>query len=120
MKFSTNWKASKQPTKQRNYRRNAPLHIKGGFLAAGLSKDLRAKHKTRSMRVRTGDKVRVLRGTFKNREGKVERVDVQNGKVYVTKIEIIKKDGATKVPYPLVPSNLQIVELATDKKRMKQ
>jgi large subunit ribosomal protein L24 len=119
IKFSTAWKASTQPRKQRKYRYNAPLHIKGKFLASHLVKELRAKHGLRSLRVRTGDKVRVLRGQFAGREGKVDRVDVARSHVYVSKVEQIKKDGATKVPYPLDASNLMIVEFDTsDKRRM--
>jgi large subunit ribosomal protein L24 len=118
-KHSTAWVASTQPRKQRKYRYNAPLHIKGTFLGAHLSKDLRVKHGIRTLRVRTGDKVRVLRGQFKAREGKVERVDVKTSKVYVAKVETLKKDGATRVPYPLDASNLLIVELdTTDKRRI--
>ena len=56
-----------------------PLHLKGKFLVAHLVKDLRLKYGKRNARVRVGDKVRVLRGTFKGREGKVERVDTKNG-----------------------------------------
>lgn len=119
--YSRNWNASTQPRKQRKYRYNAPLHIKGSFLAVHLTKDLRQKHGTRALRVRTGDKVRVLRGSFKGREGKVTSVDVKKVKVYVEKIENVKKDGATKVPYALEPSNLMLVELdASDKRRLKK
>lgn len=116
-KHSIAWKASSQARKQRKYRYNAPLHIKGKFLAAHLVKELREKHGLRSIRVRVGDKVRVLRGTFRGREGRVERVDVRNGHVYVAKVEQVKKDGATKVPYPLQPSNVMIVEFDTSDKR---
>lgn len=116
-KHSTAWKGSRQPRKQRKYRYNAPLHLKGTFLASHLVKELRAKHNLRSIRVRVGDKVRVLRGTYKGREGRVERVDVRGGTVHVAKVEYVKKDGATKVPYPLQPSNLMIVELDTTDKR---
>jgi large subunit ribosomal protein L24 len=117
-KHSTAWVASKQPRKQRKYRYNAPLHIKGKFLTAHVVKDLREKHGLRSLRVRMGDKVRVLRGQFKGREGKVDRVDVKNCKVYVNKVDFLKKDGATRVPYPLDASNLTIVEFdTTDKQR---
>ncbi len=118
-RFSSTWNASKQPRKQRKYRYNAPHHIRGSFLHATLAKDLREKHGTRSLRVRKGDKVRVLRGTFKGREGKVDKVDTTRSKVYVTKVEIVKKDGATKVPYGMNASNLMIVELdTTDKRRL--
>jgi large subunit ribosomal protein L24 len=117
-KYSSAWIASKQPRKQRKYRYNAPLHVKGKFLNAHVVKELREKHNLRTLRVRTGDKVRILRGQYKGREGKVERIDVKNTKVYVTKVDFLKKDGATRVMYPLNPSNLVIVEFdTTDKQR---
>jgi large subunit ribosomal protein L24 len=116
--YSKHWKASTQPRKQRKYRHNAPLHVKGTLLGCHLAKELRTKHGVRSVRVRTGDKVRVMRGTFKGREGKVERIDLKKGKVYVTKVEMVKKDAATKVLYPLSPSSLMIVEMdMADKRR---
>jgi large subunit ribosomal protein L24 len=116
-KHSTAWIGSKQPRKQRKYRYNAPLHIKGKFLTAHVVKDLASKHGVRSLRVRTGDKVRILRGQFKSREGKVERVDVKNSRIYVAKIDTLKKDGATRIPYPLHPSNVMIVEFDMSDKR---
>ena len=117
--FSTMWKSSKQPRKQRKYRYNAPLNIRGKFLGCHLSKDLREKHGTRSVRVRKGDKVKVLKGKFKGREEKVERVSLLLTKIYLAKIEQIKKDGS-KTVIPFDPSNLMIVELDTsDKKRLK-
>jgi large subunit ribosomal protein L24 len=117
-RHSTAWIASKQPRKQRKFRYNAPLHLKSKFLTAHVSKDLKAKHGLRSLRVRTGDKVRILRGQFKDREGKVERVDAKKSKVFVSKVDTLKKDGATRVPYPLDASNLLIVEFdMTDKRR---
>ena len=117
--FTKSWKASTQPRKQRKYRHNAPLHIAGQFLAAHLSKELHGKHGVRSLRVREGDKVRILRGQHKDKEGKIERVDLKNGKIYVAKIEQLRKDGG-KAPFPLEPSNLLLVELVTDKRRLPQ
>jgi len=116
--WSKNWKKSKNPRKQRKYRHNAPLHIKGKFLSAHLSKELRKKNKRRSMRIRKGDKIIILRGQFKKLKGEVNEVNLKNGKVYIDKIEIKKKDG-TKAAYPIDPSNLMIVELVEDKKRIK-
>ena len=116
-KFSKDWKGSKKPKKQRKYRAKAPLHLKKKFLAVHLTKDLRGKYKTRNVPVRTGDKVRVLRGRFKKKEGKIERIDRKREQIYVTGLEIVKKDG-TKVICPLRPSNLVILELnLNDKKR---
>lgn len=116
--FSASWKASKQPRKQRKYSANAPLHIKGRSLSANLAKPLREKHGLRSFRLRKGDKVKILRGQFKGKEGKIEDVDVKKLRVFVSKIEISKKDGS-KARVPLRPSNLQILEFdRSDKKRV--
>ena len=118
-KFSTKWKASKQPRKKRKYIANAPLHIKGKFLSTNLSKELREKHKKRNLRIRKGDKVKILRGNFKKHMGKVEKVFTKITKVFVEGAEIIKKDGS-KTFYPIHPSNLMITELnMEDKKRQK-
>lgn len=115
--FATTWKKSVQPRKQRKYAYNAPYHIKGKFLAANLSKDLREKYGVRSLRLRVGDKVKVLRGNHKGKEGKIESVDVQRTFVNVAKIEHIKPDGS-KRPIPLHPSSVQIIEPdLSDKKR---
>lgn len=114
--FSSSWKSSTKPNKQRKYRFNAPLHIKAHFLNVHLSKELREKYHTRAVRARVGDKVRIMSGQFKKQEGKVEEVDTNKTKVFISKIEHIKKDG-TKARYPIHPSNLMIVELNTDDKR---
>lgn len=114
--FSRAWVSSKKPNKQRKYRFNAPLHIRGEFLNVHLSKELRQKYNIRALRARVGDKVRIMRGQFKKQEGKVEEVNVKKLKVYIAKIEHIKRDG-TKARYPIEPSNLMLVELNTDDKQ---
>jgi large subunit ribosomal protein L24 len=117
--FSISWKRSKQPRKQRKYRYNAPSHIKRKFMASHLSKELREKYKKRSMVVVTGDTVKIMRGQYKKRTGKVSKVNYQNTKVYIEGIDFIKKDG-NKVQYPINPSNLMIMTLKLeDKKRIK-
>jgi large subunit ribosomal protein L24 len=115
-KFSSSWISSKKPNKQRKYRFNAPLHIRGEFMNVHLSKELRQKYGIRAIRVRVGDKVRIMRGQFKKSEGKVEEVNMKSLKVYISKIEHIKRDG-TKARYPIQPSNLLLVELNTDDKK---
>jgi large subunit ribosomal protein L24 len=118
--FSIQWLSSTQPRKQRKYRYNAPLHIRGTFLHAKLAKDLKEKYSVKSLRVRTGDKVKILRGQFKGVENVVERVDVARQKVFVKDAELAKKDGG-KTPYPIHASNLMITTVTTDdKKRFKK
>ncbi len=114
--FSRAWKSSKQPRKQRKYAANAPLHLKKNAMAAKLSKDLAKKHSTRSIPARNGDKVKVMRGQFRKKTGKIERVDRKKSRVYVTGIETMKKDGS-KALYPMHVSNIMITELNTEDKR---
>ena len=114
-KFSTNWKSSTKPRKQRKYRFKAPLHLKQKMIGAHLSKELRKKHRMRSISVVKGDKVKIMRGSFKKREGKVEKIDIKSFEVYVNGIEFQKKDG-TKIQVALHPSNLMIMEFNLDDK----
>ena len=65
-KFAKTWISSTQPRKQRKYRYNAPLSTKRNFLSINLSKELKKKYGTRSIKPRVGDKVKVMRGTHKS------------------------------------------------------
>lgn len=113
--FSTAWKSSSQKRKQRKYRHNAPLHIRQKFVHVHLSKELIKKYGKRNIGLKKGDKVKVLRGQFKKHQGTVDRIDLKKTCVYLTGIEIIRKDG-TKSTYPIHPSNLIITELSLDDK----
>lgn len=114
--FSTSWVASIQPRKQRKYVYNAPLHIRHKFLSAHLSKALRAKHGKRSLPLRKGDEVLVMRGSFAKKQAKVLSVNLSNTTVSLEGIQRSKKDG-TKVSVPFNPSVLQIQSLVDDKER---
>lgn len=118
-KFVSSWNSSKQPRKQRKYRYNAPLHVKQKLDSSHLSKELKEKHGKRSIQPKKGDKVKIMRGQFKGKEGKIEKIDLKAGKVFITGIELVKKDG-TKLLYPLNATNLMVQELnLEDKKRVK-
>jgi len=118
-KFSTSWKRSVKPGKQRLYRYIAPLHVKQKLMHVHLSKELRQKYSKRNIQLRTGDRVKVCTGQFAKKEGKVERIDLKRERVFVTGLETIKKDG-TKLLAPLHPSNLIIMDLVLDDKNRKQ
>ena len=118
--YSNAWKASSQQRKQRKYRFNAPFHILTKFLSASLSKDLRKKHSRRSIPLREGDKVKVLRGAHKGKTGNITQVDRSASKVVISGIERTKADG-NKSFTPFAPSNLMITELnLKDKRRIKK
>jgi len=119
-KFSKSWKSSKQPQKQRKYRVNAQLHIKKKFVSVNLSKELRKKYKRRNIPVRKNDIVKIMRGKFKSKQGKITEVKLKISKVVVEGIQVKKQDGS-KVSIKLQPSNLQVIELyLEDRKRMKK
>lgn len=116
--FSKRWTSSKQPRKQHKYRYNAPLHKKHKFLSANLSKDLRKKYGKRSLPLRKGDEVLVMRGSFKKKKAKVQAI--KKLKVSLEGIQRTKKDG-TKVPVFFNPRALQIISLnLEDKKRLEK
>jgi large subunit ribosomal protein L24 len=115
--FSKAWKASKQPRKQRKYLAKAPLHIKRKKLSANLSKELRKKQGKRNMIIKKDDKVKIMRGKYKGKTGKILSVKTKIGKVIVEGIQVTKKDGS-KVNIKLWPSNLQIIELSERNKKV--
>lgn len=114
-KFSSSWKRSRKPRKQRKYKFHAPLHIKQKFAHSHLSRELRKRYGRRITSLRKGDKVKVMRGQFRKHEGKVENIDLKKTEVFVDGIEITKKDG-TKKSLPISPSNLMVTELNLDDK----
>ena len=118
--FSTAWKSSKQPRKQRKYVAKAPLHIKRKLLSVNLSKELRAKFGRRNIPVRKGDNVKVMTGKFKGKTGKIIQVFTKKSKIIMEGIQVKKQDGS-KANIKLQPSNLQIIELnLEDKKRIQE
>jgi len=118
-KFSTHWKASKQIRKQRKYVANAPLHIKRKMISSELSKELKEKYKIRNISLRKNDEVKITKGKFKGKQGKIIKINTKKMKVYIEGIQVKKQDGS-KTNVPLKAPNLQIVNLnLEDKKRLK-
>jgi large subunit ribosomal protein L24 len=109
---------SKKARKQRKFLFTAPLHLRRKMLSAHLSKELREKYKRRSLPLRKGDEVEIMRGEFKGKKGKISRVDLKNYKVYVEGITR-KRTTGIEVQVPIHPSNLRIINLnLNDKKRL--
>jgi large subunit ribosomal protein L24 len=118
--FNTSWKGSVQPRKQRKYLANAPNHLKRKQLSVNLDKPLRTKYGQRSIAIRKNDEVKVMKGKFKKKQGKVLNVDAKYTRVQVEGVEITKKDGEKSAVW-VRPANLKIIKLDdSDKKRMKK
>ena len=109
---------SKMPRKQRLALYQAPLHLRHKHLAAPLSPELKQRFGFRSLPVRKGDKVRIVKGDFKGLEGDVVEVDTKRYKIKVAGALTVKADG-TEVLRPISPSNVVILKLKPDKKRDK-
>ena len=106
---------SSQPRKQRLFRYNAPHHVARKLMASHLSEELLLKYNRRSMTLIKDDEVKVLRGDFAGKSGKVLSIDVPARKVTVEGV-INKKADGTEVARPIDPSNLQIVKLNLEDK----
>lgn len=101
---------SSQPRKKRKALYNAPMHVRQKLVSAHLSKELRKEKKKRSLPVKKGDRVKVLRGSFKGRSGKVTRVSLNTCRVFVEGL-LVKKQSGKEVQAPIQPSNIVITEL---------
>ena len=117
--FSKTWNSSKQPRKQVKFRANAPNHIKRTFMGSTLDKTLREKYGRRNIEVRKGDEVKIMRGKFKGKQGKVGVVDVKQTRIQVDGIQRTKA-GGEKLETWFHPSKVKIIILnVEDKKRLK-
>ncbi|MBI5635666.1 50S ribosomal protein L24 [Candidatus Micrarchaeota archaeon] len=102
---------SRQPRKQRLFRYHAPLHVRQRFVRAHLSKELRKKLGKRSVRIHSGDGVKIIRGSFKGVSGKVTEVDLKKSIVFVDNCKRKKASGKEFLA-PLALSKLVVVELS--------
>ena len=110
--------SSKSPRKQRRRIYKSPLHTRKRLLRCQLDEFLREDYGLRSLVVKKGDLVRIMRGQFRDTEGKVVKVDYRNVRVYVESGTTTKADGK-EVQIPLHPSNLRITQLELDDERKK-
>jgi large subunit ribosomal protein L24 len=105
-----------KPTKIRNLQLYRASHnVLSKQLGSHLSKDLRQKYGTRSVRVTVGDTVRVLRGEYKGVDGKVKEVDTLKNAVTIEGIKKEKLKGGQFDVY-IHSSNLLVTDLNTSDK----
>ena len=109
----------KNPGKQRKKLFNAPAHIRHKQMAAPLSRELSASKGAKTLPVRKGDTVRIMRGDNKGFEGKVSRVDLKKYRLYMEGLTREKVDG-TNIFLPIHPSKVEIRNLNLDDKYRKE
>lgn len=98
--------------KQRKARANAPLHRKHRMVSAHLDSALVSEYNVRSLPVRKGDTVRIIRGEqdLKKAEAKVAEVLLKECKIIIETVTVPKADGTQK-PRPVDPSDVVITKL---------
>ena len=71
----------------------APSGERRKLMSCRLNKELRTKHHIRSIPVRVGDEVKILKGKYKNKFGKVIQVYRKRWCIHVEKIARDKQNG---------------------------
>jgi len=103
---------SSTPGKQRKRRAEAPLHVKQRMVSCHLDRPLIREYNVRSMPVKKGDIVKIIRGGegVRGTEAKVANVDLKKLKITIENITHAKADGTQKA-LPVDPSNCIITKL---------
>ncbi|NHI89489.1 MAG: 50S ribosomal protein L24 [Candidatus Thorarchaeota archaeon] len=108
--------SSISPRKQRRRVQNATNHERKNLLKCRLDEFLQEEYGLRSLVVKKGDLVRIMRGQFRDTEGKVTEVSYRKGVVYLDNATITKSDGK-EANIPIHPSNLLLVKLELNDER---
>ncbi|KAF9227502.1 ribosomal protein L24 [Gyrodon lividus] len=112
--FSTDVSSSRRKARKAHF--SAPSSIRRKIMSSPLSKELRGKYNTRSLPIRKDDEVRIVRGKYKGREGKVTQVYRKKWVIHVDRVQRDKSNGAT-VPIGVNPSKVVITTIKLDKDR---
>lgn len=83
---------------------------KVGTIRAPLSTALKGQYSIRTVHVRKGDSVSVVRGDYKGHEGKVTGVFTSDMRITVDGVNMKKMDGTSK-PVMMVPSKVVVTKL---------
>jgi large subunit ribosomal protein L24 len=114
MKLQNN--PSSKPAKVRGRSESSPPHrVSSSSAKAALSTDMRTKYARNTVRVRTGDSVKLVKGEYRGIEGKVQKVYPKEGRVTVEGITREKIAGGTN-PVRISVANLVVTNLNMDDK----
>lgn len=109
-------KQSSKPVKVRKIlSHNSVREKSAGFMRATLSSELRTKHNRRTVRVRTGDNVKLVRGEYSGVEGKVLKIFPKEGRLTIEGVTREKIAGGT-TPIRIHASNVVVTGLNFDDK----
>lgn len=106
-------KSVKNPSKQRLRLYNAPAHMRHKLMSAHLAPDLIKSQGVKSLPVRKGDTVRIVRGDHEGFEGKISNVDLKNYRIFLEGLTREKVDG-TVIFVSVHPSKVLVKNLNLD------
>ena len=86
----------------------APSHVRRNLMSCRVSAELQKKHNIRSIPVRKGDEVKIVRGIKKS--GKVITVYRKKWCIHIEKVTRDKANGQT-INIPIHPSNCVVTSL---------
>lgn len=99
---------SSKPRKQRKRQIEAPLHQRKKMLRGHLAPKYLEAGKKRSLTIRKGDQVRIMRGEHKGEEGKVENVNLKNLTITIEGVTQAKADESQSARM-IHASNIMII-----------
>ncbi|EIW60432.1 ribosomal protein L24 [Trametes versicolor FP-101664 SS1] len=114
MKFNPDVSSSRRKSRKAHFA--APSSVRRKIMSSSLSKELRTKYNTRSIPIRKDDEVRIVRGKYKGREGKVTQVYRKKWVIHVDRVQRDKSNGAS-VPIGIHPSKVVVTTIKLDKDR---
>lgn len=107
-----------KPRYQRYARFNASMHIRQHFLHVHVDKSLKARMpiKRRAIQIAKGDTVKVMSGAKRGTTGKVVRVSLRSGRIFIDSLK--KKDAKGKeFNIGISSGNVYITDLNLSDKR---
>ncbi|KAG7006515.1 protein arginine N-methyltransferase skb1 [Physcia stellaris] len=115
-KINTSLHSSRRKSRKAHF--SAPSSVRRVIMSAPLNKELRDKHKVRSIPIRKDDEVTIMRGAYKGREGTISSVYRLKYVVHIKGI-VREKTNGQSVPIGVHPSKVVITKLKLDKDREK-
>ncbi len=112
---------SGQPRNQRKFRFTAPMHSRQKFLHVHISKELKAKlgTKRRTAQVRKGDTVKIMKGKYRGKTGKVNSVSLRANKIQIDGVSR-KTSKGKEILIPIYSSNTYLVDMDLSDKLRKE
>jgi large subunit ribosomal protein L26e len=108
MKYSFKTSSKRRTNRKKFYK--ADSNQKRIFMSSKLEKNLREIHKLKTIPLRKGDEVKILRGDEKGKIGKIVQLSRKGIFIYINTITYKKMKGDENY-LPIHPSNVEILNL---------